>query len=377
MEKFKKQSQRMQQILGIFLVSLLLFLLFSSFFQKERENSVYAFEFLTNDSVSIQVYKIFDSDSVLTNYKARIFTPVCEDGECRAVELDFYWDELGNFEKYELLPGKELTKREHDAFTEEDYAFLQNLLQKREVAFQDYKREDLIKDIKADTLDAYSGATIASIKSDIIPGAVYSCFTLWHIAQGEVRDRIKTETEKHLSKVLLTRMLAANDAEKDDFVIGYFPLEFVACFHTELCGKIRTRSGYFAKNAFENLPLELISREDFQNELASIFSELDVFARKALYNRLKGNLRSKVLTLEMIKKLNHRSSSENSSILNLVLETIKTKNLNVYKALIEYLVSEEISVNKQQLRLINELAKENTDFGTILKSNKYGIKKRK
>lgn len=377
MEKFKKQNQRTQQNLGIFLISLLLFLVCCSFFQKEGAKTLYAFEFSTSDSVSIKVYKIFDSDSVLTSYKARVFTPVCEDGECRAVELDFYWDELGNFQKYELLPGKELTKREHDAFTKDDYAFLQNLLRKREPAFRGYKKEDLISDIKADTLDAYSGATIAAIKSDIIPGAVYSCFTLWHIAQGEVRDRIKAETRKHLDKALVARMLASNDVENHDFVVTNFPREFVADFHADLCECIKANSGYFAKRAFESLPMELISRKDFQDELAAVFPRLDVFARRALYMRLRGNLRSVLLTTEMISKLSSRSFSENSSILSLTTKAMQAKRLDVFEALVKQLISEEIGLSKQQLKMLKELAKGNAKFEMILKDNKHRLKKRR
>src|SRR5690606_34732908 len=118
-----------------------------------------------------------------------IFTPVCLTGECKPVYINFYWDLLGNYTHYDMPEGEILTKMDHDEFSEDDYTKLQDILINSSSLLKDVEMEDLIStgtEHLADSVDAKTGATLKSIKKEIIEGAVYTCYTLWHIAYGSV-----------------------------------------------------------------------------------------------------------------------------------------------------------------------------------------------
>ena len=115
------------------MLSMILHLLLSGF--RFSQNQEPAFRFLTKDSVEVEVFGMFDAENTIEGYSARVFTPICEDSVCYAVELDFYWDVLGNFKEYGLVPGMPLTKQEHEPFTEEDYEKLAVILSDKQPCF--------------------------------------------------------------------------------------------------------------------------------------------------------------------------------------------------------------------------------------------------
>src|SRR5690606_16413975 len=81
-----------------------------------------------NDTLHYNLRLMLDSTGSPSHFYREIFTPVCFTGECKPVYINFYWDLLGNYIKYDL-PGKEvLTKTDHDEFTEDDYVKLQEIL---------------------------------------------------------------------------------------------------------------------------------------------------------------------------------------------------------------------------------------------------------
>lgn len=86
-----------------FLVGIFISFSLSAFQSEKKEKPV--FQFLNQDSVLISVIEVLDKDNHLTQYKSRVKTPVCEGKVCYDVELIFYWNLVGDFVKYELIPG--------------------------------------------------------------------------------------------------------------------------------------------------------------------------------------------------------------------------------------------------------------------------------
>lgn len=59
----------------------------------------------------------------------------------------------------------------------------------------------------ADSVDAKAGATLKTVKNEVIDGAVYTCYTLWHIAHGKMVTEMQRITETFKSEELLHRFL--------------------------------------------------------------------------------------------------------------------------------------------------------------------------
>ncbi|MFZ4726826.1 MAG: hypothetical protein ACOYMD_15440, partial [Paludibacter sp.] len=239
-----------------FLVAIFISFSFSTFQSEVKETSV--FQFVNQDSVLISVKEVLDIDNTLTMYKSRVKTPICEGKVCYDVELIFYWNLVGDFVKYELVPEKPLTKQKHEPFTEADYQKLSELLTDKEPAFSNFKKEELVSKV-ANDIDASSGATIAAVKGQTIEGAIYSCYTLWQIANGEVVGLIRQHTVKKLDKKVVQNIKQINTQDADYFLVDNFKKADFINYRVTIQDLIKRSKGYFAKNTIEKMPDEMFS----------------------------------------------------------------------------------------------------------------------
>lgn len=143
-----------------------------------------------------------------------IFTPVCNTGECKPVYIDFYWDLLGNYTRFSMPENEVLTKTDHREFQEKDYAKLQEIIVKETSILSELKMEDLVAkgtENISDSANIKTGATLKTIKNEVIEGAVYTCYTLWHRAHGETTEEIRKITETLTDAPLLHSFLQSNN----------------------------------------------------------------------------------------------------------------------------------------------------------------------
>lgn len=143
-----------------------------------------------------------------------IFTPVCNTGECKPVYINFYWDLLGNYTRFTMPENEVLTKTDHREFQEKDYAKLQEIIVKETSIFSELKMEDLIvkgTEAISDSANIKTGATLKTIKNEVIEGAVYTCYTLWHRAHGETTEAVRAITETLTDAALLHSFLQSNN----------------------------------------------------------------------------------------------------------------------------------------------------------------------
>lgn len=171
--------------------------------------------------------------------------------------LIYYWDVTGNFLKYELIPGKPLTKRKHEPFLEADYQKLTQILKNKHPAFIKLRKDELIIKIENDSVDGVSGATIAAIKDEIVPGAAYSCYTLWHIANGPVVQSIKNHTKIGLNPILVRKLASSNSVDIHYFLVNSFDESDFESYLHEVLNLIKINEGYFLRNVIDKLPGDL------------------------------------------------------------------------------------------------------------------------
>lgn len=192
------------------------FLLLFSLFQPcpNREGSIREFRITENDTLTYTLKLALDEKGQPQYFFRNIFTPVCYTNECKPVYINFYWDLLGNYQRYDLPEGKVLTKVDHDEFKEADYQKLQDILAQPNSIFADLEMEDLITkgtDNLTDSVDAKAGATLKTIKNQVIDGAVYTCYTLWRIAYGKAVPEMRKITDSYTGDALLHRFLTSSN----------------------------------------------------------------------------------------------------------------------------------------------------------------------
>lgn len=252
-----------------------------------RKAFVYKSEaFALNETIEL----CFDSAGIPLRYKAEINMPVCDDTLCSNVVLIFYWDLAGHYTGFDTIPGKPLTKFDHQEFTTEDYQKMDQILKDRNSTLRTLQKEDLIdKTVKmeATTVDAVTGATPATVKNAVVEGAVYSSFTLWHFVNGTIRNDLAAYTMSQYSDTILRVMLESRNYETQLFALRQMnDADFRK--HANLIFSILGRSSPLI-NAYiiAKLPLPFLNQE-INKKFIARFPELDDYSKSIFINRITG-----------------------------------------------------------------------------------------
>lgn len=230
------------------------------------------------DSIRYEVWLVLGQNNQPDHYYGEIFTPVCYSRTCLPVFINFRWDLLGNYQKYELPEEKVLTKYDHLEFDKKEYEKLQVILFNENSILKNYKADQLVTStelINPTGVDAVTGATIKSIQKEVISGAVYSCYTLWHIAHGDISEKLKQHTETHLKgDDLLIQFLQSPNYHYQYWAIDKTLIggQIIREKYTKPMLSILNGENVFAANyLLKKLPSELFNDEDEQLRLFESF----------------------------------------------------------------------------------------------------------
>ena len=257
------------------------------------------------DSLRYELYLLEDENGLAKTYMAEVFTPVCHTNECYPVYINFFWDLLGNYERYEIPEGELLTKLDHVPFEEADHSKLQTILSNENALLKDYKIEELVgstTNASANGVDAVTGATLKTIQNDVISGAVYSCYTLWHLAHGEMAATARAYTEGKSSRDQLIRFL-----ESGHYPYQYWAIEKVLADNLQddeiiMEAMLQTLQGdniFLASHLIKALPEDVLSNLNRQVFLWETMGKsqyrlqmdiLDKFKALDLYPEMQKNL---------------------------------------------------------------------------------------
>ena len=257
-----------------------------------REGRIREYKITENDTLSYTLKLALDEKGQPQYFFRNIFTPVCYTNECKPVYINFYWDLLGNYERYDLPEGKVLTKVDHDEFKEEDYQKLQDILAQNNSIFADLQMEDLITkgtDNLTDSVDAKAGATLKTIKNQVIDGAVYTCYTLWHIAYGKAVPEMQKIIESYSSDALLHRFL-----ESKNHHYQYWAMAKVVDtsgsvrkpFEKDIEAIIAGKNGFIAKYALQHVGNDFFKTEQRQDWLWETYRKTGYVMQIAILKKL-------------------------------------------------------------------------------------------
>ena len=133
----------------------------------------------------------------LSHFYMDVASVVCGDEHCRIDSVRIHWNELGEFEYLELPSGVALEKEEGRLFSAEDYKRLDTILHDSRSPLRDVYKWEIVGAQASEGVDAITSATIALDKQSYVAGAVWTCYTLWHWANGEVVSIIRRISGKN------------------------------------------------------------------------------------------------------------------------------------------------------------------------------------
>jgi len=270
-----------------------------------------------SDSSQIEIKAIYDGLGLIDQYRVTVKTPVCEAEKCYAIQLEFYYDPIGKFLSYDTLQGQELTKLDHIPFVEADYLKLQHILNNRHSLLASYTKDELVNNTRISEIDGVTGATSLEIRESVIEGAVYSCYTLWHIAHGPLIDSLQTLTASMFNQNLVKKLVDKNDQEVNYYLINSYSEQDFHDYLPEVLRTISNGQGYYAKNALEKIPIEVLNSPLSQQFFGSNFDQLDYFAQVVLLNKLQKESLSASLKNTLMEAMDQRNSLRNELIVKL------------------------------------------------------------
>lgn len=157
------------------------------------------FTFTVNDTLNFPIFVVENPIDSTKYYATKLQTNVCNDQICLPIEVNLFWDLLGNYHHFSKEPKFNFTKFDHQFFEENDYARLNEILLDSLSPLRDYEVEDLL-DKEANKfsleIDAVTRPTSPLFSNVTVPGALYTVYTLWHIVNGPIKQKLKTYTYK-------------------------------------------------------------------------------------------------------------------------------------------------------------------------------------
>ncbi|SEN65126.1 hypothetical protein SAMN05216436_11976 [bacterium A37T11] len=280
------------------------------------------------NGATYQLKLAFDSVGKPAYYHSSVYTEVCTDSVCKPVFINLYWDLLGNYQRYDFPNGEILTKIDHQPFKEEDYQRLQDILSNENSLLKEFKVEDLIDSSTqrlSDSVDAVTGATNKTIKSEVIDGALYTCYTLWHIVHGRVTDTIRRVTDSLMNSTLLHDFLKGGNYHYQYYALGRVMGQNgwpEPEYESEVLGLLRGDNVFLARNILNQLSPDVFAGQKKQTWLWQTFMQANYALKLAILRKLDGM----ELQAPILQALKEQQKTYNEEISGLI-----SKQLNKYK----------------------------------------------
>jgi hypothetical protein len=249
-----------------------------------------AFGLMFRDTIPMEVELVFGSDGLPDFYLCHVNTPVCSDGLCRSLILDVYWDLLGNFTRFEVPGHPPLTKWDHLEFSAEDYVKLGEILKDKNSVLGSVRDVNSLfdpttKKISA-TVDAVTGATRETIKNAVVPGAVYSSYTLWQLVNGEIPSRIQQYTISYRGPDLINKFLLSENYHYHYEALDYLVSTGYEGHLTELVSMLDICDPFVARMAVRWFPLSWLEDAQFQLAVTVLIDQFDYRAQEIWLDRM-------------------------------------------------------------------------------------------
>jgi len=271
-----------------------------------------------------EIEMLINQDKEPVLYSANIATPVCADGECKLMNIKFYWTLLGEyagFNRYAMMP---LTKYDHDEFQQEDYQKLHKLLTDDKSLLGRRTINQLVEKPKMRTIngvDAISGATITRVKEAVVSGALYSCYTAWHLVHGDIQDVLKENSMSLLTEKMTVDMLYSNNQEYQIFALDTIDDTKYQEHFSQLAEVFKTSTPLVRSIIAKRITSKFKDAPELQKPFWEAFDIVDSGSRSLLVNYL--NEAPGYVQTILSSKLEVMSKNQLKSFLNYLSESVK------------------------------------------------------
>ena len=255
------------------------------------------FTFQGKDTLlSHQVFLLSDEEGFPLLYYADILTPVCIDNICKPMSIEIYWNLLGAYVGYGIFPEEPLTKFDHDLFEEADYKKLHKLLLDRHSildrrALSDLFDADLAANekvkFKGQEVDAVSGATKKEIKESVVEGALYSCYTIWHIVHGEAAQKMARKLEQIYTPLIGEYFLYSSYQNYQMYALKHFDAAAFVSYLPRILEIFGDAKPVTRRYILKKLPKASWAEEKTSIQLYQGFADLDINSQTLLINNLE------------------------------------------------------------------------------------------
>lgn len=264
-----------------------------------KDEPVFQFEVksldtIFNSEINYEVRLLSDSKGAPKLFFSEIETSVCTDGECKLANIKVYWNLLGNYVGFGIPPEYPLTKFEHHHFKKEDYAKLHQLLLDDNSILKRRKMSDLIdkvpvfsSNIYSDDVDAISGATKTEIKEAVVKGGLYSCYTIWHLVHGEVKEKMKEYLKTINSDKLIHNFLSTPYKDYQMYALKQLKKSAYKEHSNQIISIYKTSDALTKVYILKKIPADVLSEEFVTEQFYNEFPLIDINSRTLLIHRLK------------------------------------------------------------------------------------------
>ncbi|GAB3273441.1 hypothetical protein GCM10027347_45840 [Larkinella harenae] len=323
-------------------------------------NKIREFTITENDTTTYVLKLALDASEKPLYFFRNVFTPVCLTGECKPVYINFYWDLLGNYLRFDFPPREVLTKMDHKEFKPEDYEKLQRILSNSNSLLNDVAMEDLVgkgTENLADSVDAKAGATLKTVKNEVIDGAVYTCYTLWHLAHGPVVNEMQKITETYRTDDLLHQFL-----NSDNHHYQYWAMERVMdkngvvadSFGPDLMQIMRAKNVFTARYALQKINSQFFADARRQNWLWETYQQAAYPLQMAILKKLP-TIPFRPPLAEQIAQALIRANPEQFRLLRNVLAAQPKLSDKTVQILANHLTTDNSDYTTEIYRLLTDL----------------------
>lgn len=308
-----------------------------------------------NDSTRVQVKLKYDKEGTPQYYFCHVNTAVCEDGLCKLMVVDVFWDLLGNFLRYELPAGEALTKMDHKEFTKEDHEKLRNILSSKTSILKDYPLKDLIvkpTGRKSGDVDAVTAATRADVRDVVVGGAVYSTYVLWHIVNGPIALKIEEHSRPFLTEERVARMFYSENFYYQYFALNSLADKDPAKYAEGVVHLVMNGTDYIPYFAIDKVPATALQKEKYQVALLQHFVQSDFELQNAILNRMAGvKLSSEALSL-LVAALDKVTDRQAIKALEIVAVSQDNLNASSRKTLSQFARNKDPQISERVQALL-------------------------
>lgn len=271
----------------------------------------------TTTASDFALYLLKDENRQPLFFYSALTTPVCIDNICKPVDIELYWDLVGQYIGLAIDPERPLTKYDHEVWVEEDYKKLHALLQNKHSILNRKSLDNLydMQESRKDTIrfngqevDAITAATKKEIKAHIIDGALYSCYAIWQIGHGPVRDSIRNFIDRSFDQDQWLKFLYSENREYQYKGLQSLTDTVLEDHVTRIIEILPLSKPVARTYALKKLPLHLWRRTEVVQELYSNLGAYDVFSNTVLMNRL--DTAQPISLLEISKNIPHLTKNQ-------------------------------------------------------------------